>query len=120
MTYGSMAEIISAMNWLSLINKKYNYFTRIFRIFSIIFIRLPLWLNIISLYINTIYNIKVVIMMLIFIILDIYWLKIMHNNLNDNCNYIKINKKLSMENNIINNSKIRKGFFISSSNGTTL
>jgi hypothetical protein len=110
MTYGSMAEIISSMNWLSLINKKYNYFTRMFRIFSIISIRLPLWINIILLYINTIYNIKVLCILSIFILLDIYWLKIMYDNINNNSNnYIKINKKSSVEN-------TQKGFFISSNN----
>ena len=66
MTYGSLAEIISAMNWLSLINKKYNNFTRLFRIFSIIFIRIPLWLNIINLFKNTEYNISSCCIMSIF------------------------------------------------------
>jgi hypothetical protein len=94
MTFGSLAEIISSMNWLSLIEKKYNYFTRMFRIFSIIFVRFPLWINIILLYINTIYNIKVICIMSIFILLDMYWLKIIYDNINENFNnYIKINKK---------------------------
>jgi hypothetical protein len=118
MTYGSLAEIISAMNWLSLINKKYNYFTRMFRIFSIIFIRLPLWINIIFLYINTVYNLKVLYIMSIFILLDIYWLKIMHNNINENHNYYKkINKSSSLEEKIDKQKieNIKKGFFISSS-----
>lgn len=100
MTYGSMAEIISAMNWLSLINKKYNNFTRIFRILSIILIRLPLWINLICLYKNTVYYINVLCIMLIFILLDIYWLKIMLNNINQKSNnYIKINKKILLEKN---------------------
>jgi hypothetical protein len=98
MTYGSMAEIISAMNWLSLINKKYNNFTRIFRILSIILIRLPLWINLIFLYINTVYYINVLCIMVIFILLDIYWLKILLNNINQKSNnYIKINKKTLLE-----------------------
>jgi len=111
MTYGSIAEIISAMNWLSLIKKKYNYFTRMFRIFSIIFIRLPLWLNIIILYINTVYQIQVLCIMTIFILLDLYWLKIIYDNINENCNnYIKINKKCLKKK--LENTK--KGFYISS------
>ena len=95
MTYGSIAEIISAMNWLSLINKKYNYLTRLFRIFSIIFIRIPLWLNIINLFKNTEHNISSSYIMSIFIGLDIYWLKIIYNNIYENKikKYIKINKK---------------------------
>lgn len=95
MTFGSMAEIISAMNWLSLINKKYNNLTRLFRIFSIIFIRIPLWLNIINLFKNTEYNILSSCIMSIFIGLDIYWLKVIYNNIYKNKlnKYIKINKK---------------------------
>lgn len=111
MTFGSIAEIISAMNWLSLIKKKYNYFTRIFRIFSIIFIRLPLWINIFILYINTVYQIQVLCIILIFILLDLYWLKIMYDNINENCNnYIKINKKYLKKK--LENTK--KGFYITS------
>ena len=83
------------MNWLSLINKKYNYLTRLFRIFSIIFIRIPLWLNIINLFKNTEHNISSSYIMSIFIGLDIYWLKIIYNNIYENKikKYIKINKK---------------------------
>jgi hypothetical protein len=106
MTYGSIAEIISALNWLSLINNKYNYLTRLFRIFSIIFIRLPLWLNIINLFKNTEYNILSSCIMSIFIGLDIFWLKVIYNNINVN-KYIKINK-------IENKKESKKGFFISS------
>jgi hypothetical protein len=95
MTYGSIAEIISAMNWLSIINNKYNYLTRLFRIFSIIFIRIPLWLNIINLFKYTEYNISSCCIMSIFIGLDIYWLKIIYNNIFESklYKYIKINKK---------------------------
>jgi hypothetical protein len=102
MTYGSIAEIISAMNWLSLINKKYNKITRLFRIFSIIFVRLPLWINIINLFSNTEYNILSIYIMSIFIGLDIYWLKVIYSNIYENHvdKYIKINKK--------------KGFYITS------
>lgn len=97
MTYGSIAEIISAMNWLSLINKKYNNLTRLFRIFSIIFVRLPLWFNIINLFSNTEYNILSIYIMAIFIGLDLYWLKVIYSNIYENYinNYIKINKKKS-------------------------
>jgi len=110
MTYGSIAEIISSMNWLSLINKKYNNITKIFRIFSIIFIRFPLWINIILLYINTIYQTRVLYFMSIFILLDLYWLKKIYNNYNENFNnYIKINKKIK---------HIRKGFYITSVEST--
>ena len=95
MTYGSIAEIISAMNWLSLINKKYNNLTRLFRIFSIIFVRLPLWFNIINLFSNTEYNIITIYIMAIFIGLDLYWLKVIYSNIYENYinKYIKINKK---------------------------
>jgi hypothetical protein len=94
MTCGSLAEIISAMNWLGLINKRYNNFTRLFRIFSIIFIRIPLWLNIINLFKNTEYNISSYCIMSIFLALDIYWLKIIYNNIYENKlnKYIKKNK----------------------------
>jgi len=95
MTFGSLAEIISAMNWLSIINNKYNSLTRLYRKFSIIFIRIPLWLNIINLFKNTEYNILTIGFMSIFIGLDIYWLKIIYNNIFKNkiYKYIKINKK---------------------------
>jgi hypothetical protein len=111
MTFGSIAEIISAMNWLSLINKKYNYLTRYFRIFSIIFVRLPLWFNIINLFRNTEYNILSINIMLIFIGLDIYWLKVIHSNMNEIFlnKYIKINKKEKSK--YINN---KKDFYITS------
>lgn len=111
MTFGSIAEIISAMNWLSLINKKYNYLTRYFRIFSIIFVRLPLWFNIINLFRNTEYNILSIYIMLIFIGLDIYWLKVIHSNMNEIFlnKYIKINKKEKSK--YINN---KKDFYITS------
>jgi hypothetical protein len=109
MTYGSIAEIISAMNWLSLINKKYNYLTKLFRIFSIIFVRLPLWFNIINLFSNTENNITSFYIMSIFIGLDLYWLKVIYSNMYKNClnKYIKINKKGKCINN-------KEGFYITS------
>jgi hypothetical protein len=56
--------------------------------------------------------------MSIFILLDIYWLKIMHNNINENHNYYKkINKSSSLEKKIDKQKieNIKKGFYISSS-----
>ena len=94
MTFGSIAEIISAMNWLSLIKKKYINITRYFRIFSIILVRLPIWLIFINLFKNTEYIYTSSICMLIFILLDIYWLNVIYINMNKVYinNYIKINK----------------------------
>jgi hypothetical protein len=97
MTFGSMAEIISAVNWLSLINNKFTNFTRLFRMFSIILVRLPMWLTAITLFKGTIYTFISLFCMIIFILLDIYWLKVIYKNMNDKrgINYIKKNKNNS-------------------------
>ncbi len=97
MTFGSIAEIISSLNWLSLINNKFTNFTRLFRMFSIILVRLPMWLTSITLFKNTNYSYLSLFCMIIFILLDIYWLKVIYKNMNDNrsINYIKKNKNSS-------------------------
>ena len=97
MTFGSMAEIISSVNWLSLINNKFTNFTRFFRMFSIILVRLPMWLTAITLFKDTIYTFISLFCMIIFILLDIYWLKVIYKNMNDKrgINYIKKNKSSS-------------------------
>jgi hypothetical protein len=94
MTFFTMAEIISSLNWLSLINNKFINFTRSFRMFSIILVRLPMWLITINLYKNTIFAHLSLFFMMLFILLDIYWLKVIYCNMNDlrGNNYIKKNK----------------------------
>ncbi len=108
MTFGSIAEIISSLNWLSLINNKFTNFTRLFRMFSIILVRLPMWLTSITLFKNTIYSYLSLFCMIIFILLDIYWLKVIYKNMNDDraINYIKKNKNSSEINKDNNSSTI--------------
>jgi len=120
MTFGSIAEIISSLNWLSLINNKFTNFTRLFRMFSIILVRLPMWLTSITLFKSTIYSYISLFCMIIFILLDIYWLKVIYKNMNDNrCNnYIKKNKN-SSEIDKNNNSTIIDDITCSTLNETT-
>jgi hypothetical protein len=94
LTFGSMAEIISSLNWLSLINNKFTNFTRLFRMFSIILVRLPMWLITITLFKTTNFVHLSLFFMILFILLDIYWLKVIYKNMNDSRgnNYIKKNK----------------------------
>ena len=75
--------------------------------FSIILVRLPLWLTTITLFKNTIYTQISLLCMIIFILLDIYWLKVIYKNMNDKrgINYIKKNKSSSE---IINDKKNNK------------
>ena len=65
--------------------------------FSIILVRLPMWLTAITLFKGTIYKFISLFCMIIFILLDIYWLKVIYKNMNDKrgINYIKKNKNNS-------------------------
>jgi uncharacterized protein YxeA len=65
--------------------------------FSIILVRLPMWLTAITLFKDTKYTFISLFCMIIFILLDIYWLKVIYKNMNDKrgINYIKKNKSSS-------------------------
>ena len=104
-TFCCVAEIISALNWLYLINEKYTYFVKIFRGLSITIVRIPLWISILKVF----YPINKLICfgILIFIFLDIFWLYIIYTNFKNNVNFVKYNKKntVNLRKNIKNTIK---------------
>jgi len=82
-TFLVTGEILSAFNWLNLINYKLTSLNRLLRLLSIIFVRSFLW-------IFTIYHIYItpctirtytLVNTPIFILLDIYWLSVMYGNI---------------------------------------
>ena len=90
-TFCCIAEIISSLNWLYLINEKFTNIVKVFRGLSILLVRIPLWIGILQVF----YPINKLICfgILIFIFLDIFWLYIIYINFKNNVNFIKYDKK---------------------------
>ena len=97
LTFVTIAEIISAFNWIGLIYPTYDYITKNLRLASILFVRLWLWLYSIVLLYNTSQFYFILALLSIFFGLDIYWLHVIHNNYYKRAAYIKKNKMLAKQ-----------------------
>lgn len=109
LTFCSINEILSAFNWIGILFPKYEWANKLFRLFSIIFIRLFIWLYTLSFLQNsdTYFNIGLFIIS-IFILLDIYWTFIILYNYFKYKTFIKdnlIKKKIKLIKNIKKNIK---------------
>lgn len=103
-------EILSAFNWVGIIFPNIEWTSKMFRLYSILFIRLFIWIYTMIFLTNVVVGFRywiVMILLGIFLLLDIYWLWIIVKNYLGYSQYIKktiINKK----NKIFTNHKIKK------------
>lgn len=85
LTFCSVAEILSAYNWVGILFPKYEWTIKIFRLYAIIFIRFFIWIfAIIFLHGNKNFYYFGLFLISIFIFLDVYWTWVIISN------YVKI------------------------------
>ena len=81
LSFLAINEILSSFNFMSILNPKYDFFNKIFKLYSIIFIRLFVWLyTLLFLSKYPIYFIITIILVSIFVCLDCYWASIIISN----------------------------------------
>jgi hypothetical protein len=106
LTFCSTCEILSGFNWISLIYPKYEWMSKYIRLITILFVRFWVWMTTLIIFMNykkvniifhittrLIINIQifnfVLLLIIIFISLDIYWLSVIYKNFNKNYKFIK-------------------------------
>ena len=97
LTYYAINEVISAFNWISLIYPNYDWIVRILKLASILFVRLFVWINGLVLMHNTELFTTLLVITLLFISLDVFWITIIVGNMlkkvaTKTVQYIKKNK----------------------------
>lgn len=107
LSFCSIAEILSAFNWIGILYPKYDWSIKLFRLYAILFIRLEIWfftLCVLSQYIF-LYRIGFI-FIIIFICLDCYWIWIIISNYLKYKNFIK--QKIILNTNKILNTNLRQ------------
>jgi hypothetical protein len=115
LTFCSSCEIISGFNWISIIYPKYEWMSKYIRLATILLVRFWIWIFTLIIFknlkeikyinVNMLSNHKVNIsifnfvffLIIIFVSLDIYWLRIIYKNLTNHYKFIKnkIKKKIN-------------------------
>lgn len=98
MAFCALGEILSAFNWIGIIYPQYEWSVKLFRLYSILFIRFFVWtFTLVFLYKYTFLFWLGFIAILIFMALDCYWVYVIISN------YFKY--KLFIKGKIISNTK---------------
>lgn len=101
LTFCTINEILSGYNWIGLINNKFEWLTKLLKLYSLIFIRSGIWINtLFMLSKSKEYYQMGLIVIGIFVCLDLYWIGIILYNF---FNSTKKNNKI--KNNKIKNKK---------------
>lgn len=81
LAFCAINEILSSFNWVGIIYPKFEWMSKLFRLYSIIFIRLFVWIyTLVFLYPFTYYYQIALFIIFIFISLDFYWTWIIISN----------------------------------------
>lgn len=92
LSFCASAEILTSFNWIGILYPEIEWTNRLFRLYSIIFIRLFIWIYCISFMLKyTYYYHLAICFSIIFICLDCYWASIIISNYYKDINIVKKN-----------------------------
>ena len=112
LSFCASGEILSAFNWIGIMYPKYEWSIKLFKLYSIIFIRFGIWIYTLFFISKYVYLYWIGFFILFFFIcLDCYWICIIISNYFTHKNFIK-KKIISNTNKILDktNKKIKNKF----------